>query len=444
MVSGILYAAISGWMENQIDNNLLLTATQVASVLYDPEDVLTPEDINLRLSSENLAAQRFLGDQLFFVRVLNRPDGYVVATSADNPVAITANARSAIAQFETLAFEDGESVSTDLRVYTLPLTYAPRYAVQVIVSLRNVREIQRDMLLMEGLLFALTVISAPLSGWFLASRALIPIRATARTAAEIHETDLTRRLDLAASDIELEQLGHTFNAMLDRIEGAFQRQRRFTADAAHELRTPLSIMQTGLEVTLSQERSAPQYRSALVTIQEEVQRLSKLTTTLLLLARADTHELPLVIESVQLTLLLHSVADQFRSLADDKRISLERAIAADLIVRGDEDRLIQVIFNLLDNALKYTPEGGTVRIMAEHSQHSVEIRVQDSGPGIPAGEQAHIFDRFYRVDQARNRRDGGFGLGLAIAKQIIELHGGSIQVKSETGQGAEFIVLLPL
>jgi heavy metal sensor kinase len=242
----------------------------------------------------------------------------------------------------------------------------------------------------------------------------------------------------------LEKLVQTFNAMLDRIEQAFQRQRQFTADAAHELRTPLSIMQTGLDVTLSQERSTSQYRSALVAVQEEVGRLSQLANTLLMLARADTRDLPLAMDRVNIALLLNAVADQFASLADDKHVTLERQISPNLFIHGDEDRLIQVVFNLLDNAVKYTPPAGKVRIVAGQNQGRMEIRIEDSGPGIPIAEQAHIFDRFYRVDHARNRSQGGFGLGLAIARQIVELHHGQIHVRSEPGHGTQLIVQLPL
>jgi len=445
IVSAVLYSAISSWLENQVDSNLLLTATQVSSVLYDAEDSkLVLEDINLQLSGGNIVTQSFLRDQLFFVRVVERSSGAIVADSADYHIPVTAQMRSPIARFDTVDFGDAENEVTAVRIYSLPLSYDPQFALQVGVSLGDTREIQGDMLGILGLLLAMTAIFAPLSGWFLASRALVPIRATARTAAEISETDLTRRLDLAASEVELERLVQTFNAMLDRIEGAFQRQRQFTADAAHELRTPLSIMQTGLDVTLSQERSATEYRAALTAVQEEVGRLSQLTNTLLMLARADSRVLPLAHDTVNLAALLNAVADQFASFAEDKHITLERQVAPHLLVQGDEDRLIQVALNLLDNAVKYTPPGGNVRVVAEPNHGWVEVRIEDSGPGIPLADQAHIFDRFYRVDHARNRSQGGFGLGLAIARQIVELHHGTIAVTSEPGGGAHFVVRLPL
>ncbi|MBC8171801.1 MAG: hypothetical protein H7X77_09010, partial [Anaerolineae bacterium] len=197
-------------------------------------------------------------------------------------------------------------------------------------------------------------------------------------------------------------------------------------------------------VTLSQERTGAEYRSTLLSVQEEVQRLAQLTSALLLLARTDAHELPLTLAAVNPGLLLNTIAEQFGSLAAEKNIRLECETFPDLTIRGDEDRLIQVIFNLMDNALKYTPAGGRVRIAMTHDQQRVKLMIEDSGPGIPIPEQGQIFERFYRVDHARSRSQGGLGLGLAIARRIVDLHKGTIQVISEPGCGARFIVTLPL
>jgi heavy metal sensor kinase len=445
IVSIVLFMAISTWLEGQVNNNLLLTANQIASVLYDPEDIQNPldvADVRLQLADNNIATQSFLRDRLFFVRLIDVSNGAILAASADYAVPVTPS-QMIKTHFETVAVpEDG--AAAEIRLYNLRLSYVPHIALQVGVSLEETREIQGDVLGILIVLLLVTGTLSPLSGWFLANRALVPIRATARTAAEINETDLTQRLDLASSEIELEQLVQTFNAMLDRIEQAFQRQRQFTADAAHELRTPLSIMQTGLDVTLSHSRSVSEYRSALVSIQEEVQRLSHLANTLLMLARADTRELPLELKEVDLCLLLNTVVEQFGSVADEKHITLTQEVAPSLRLEGDEDRLIQIIFNLIDNAVKYTPEGGRVRVSAQIIRQRVEIKVEDTGPGIPLEEQTRVFDRFYRMDTARNRNQGGFGLGLAIAKRIVDLHRGSIHVISAVGQGTQFVVTLPV
>jgi heavy metal sensor kinase len=445
VVSVVLYFAISTWLEDQVNRSLLLTATQVSSLLYDPEDIQNPldiADIRLQLTFDNIATKSFLRSQLFFVRLIDLSTRTVLATSTtyDVPVSYQPGSQTS---FATLSFfEHGQS--KELRVYTLPLSYAPRVALQVGVSLEAIREIQVDMRRILTVVMVVTGMSGLLTGWFLAIRALVPIRAMVHTAAKINETDLTQRLDMTTSEIELAQLMQTFNAMLDRLERAFQRQRQFTADAAHELRTPLSIMQTGLDVTLSQERSLPEYQAVLLSVQEEVQRLTHLANALLILARAETHELPLAMRTIDVSRLLDTLVEQFSSAAEEKHIRLRCEISSVLFIEGDEDRLIQVVFNLLDNALKYTPEGGEVRVIARRVEYVVKIEIQDTGPGIPVEEQVHIFDRFYRLDSARNRNRGGFGLGLAIAKHIVDLHHGTIRVDSESRQGTQFIISLPI
>ena len=445
VVSSLLYVAISTWLEDEVNNNLVLTANQIALVLYTPDDPKNPLDIvdaRLQLTNNNnLATQTFLRSQLFFVRLIDLSNNEVLASSADYnlPASQTPVMQT---RFDTVLFHENDK-SNEIRMYTLPLSYAPRFALQVGGSLAETREIQSDVLRILIVLLLFTGILAPLSGWFLANRALIPIRATARTAARINETDLTQRLDLAASEVELEHLVQTFNAMLDRLEHAFQRQRQFTADAAHELRTPLSIMQTGLEVTLSRARTASEYHDALASVQAEVLRLSQLANTLLMLARADSDDLPLKTLTVDLSLMLNTITEQFESLAAEKHISIESAIAPNLKLQGDEDQLIQVVSNLVDNAVKYSLTHGKVRIMANEHDNQVEISIEDTGPGISAAEQALIFDRFYRSDQSRNGNQASFGLGLAIVKRIVVLHNGSIRVVSQPGCGAKFIVTLP-
>ncbi|MBL8154034.1 MAG: heavy metal sensor histidine kinase [Anaerolineae bacterium] len=444
-VSLVLVVAISTWLEDQINNNLLLTANQIASVLYDPEDLQNPldvADVSLQMVDNSIATRSFLRDQRFFVRLLDTTTGEILAASADYAVPVNL-ARISDTHFETTVIPD-DGTAVEIRLYNLRLSYTTRIALQVGVSLQEMREIQGDVLRILSILLVMTGTLAALSGWFLANRALVPIRAMSRTAAEINATDLTQRLDLTSSEVELEQLVLTFNAMLDRLEQAFQRQRQFTADAAHELRTPLSIMQTSLDVTLSQPRSAEEYRSALLSVSEEVQRLSQLASILLMLARTDTLEQPLEVREVDLSQMLVTVTEQFASLADEKRIRLTHEIAPSLRLDGDEDQLIQIVFNLIDNAIKYTPEGGRVQVIARSIAQAVEIQVVDSGAGIPSEEHSRIFDRFYRMNAARNRNQGGFGLGLAIAKRIVDLHRGTIQMVSTLGQGTQFIVTLPL
>ncbi len=443
-MSGGVYIAISAWLENEVASNLMLTAAQVSAILYDPEEppyYLDIQDVRLQLTNSNIATQTFLRDQMFFIRLLDTTNRRLVDASADYAIPLPP-ALVQHAYFDTVWLRD-TGQHHELRVYTLPLSYTPGFALQVGVSLQATRGIQADMLRILVILVGVTVVLAPLGGWFLANRALIPIRATAKTAAEISETDLTRRMDLKSAELELQQLVQTFNAMLDRLEQAFLRQRQFTADAAHELRSPLSIIQTGLEVTLSQDRTAPEYRTVLVSLSEEVQRLSQLATTLLMLARAEMPTMASPWAALNLSDLLTVVVDQFMLLAAEKQLTITTDIPASLIMDGDETGLIQVMVNLLDNAVKYTPAGGQIAVMAQQTSSHIEFSVKDDGLGIPIEEQVPIFERFYRLDPARNRHQGGFGLGLAIAKKIVESHHGTIHVVSEPGQGALFVVQLP-
>jgi len=445
VISVLIYIAVSTWLADQVDGNLRVTAAQVAAVLYDPEDVQNPldiADVQLQfMDSASILTQTYLRDQQFFVRLVDTLGGLVIAASVNDAPAVGVELPLAT-RFETVNRAD-DTRATPMRVYTLRLSYAPEYALQVGISLADTRMIQSSVAGLLGVLVVVVVTLAPLSGWFLANRALVAIRATTQTAAEISASDLTGRLDLASADIELQQLVRTFNGMLDRIEGAFRRQRQFTADAAHELRTPLAIMQVNLEVTLTRERTAVDYQAVLASQLEEVERMAQLANTLLLFARADAPDMQLKSQDLDLSNLLDTVVDQFDRAAGDKHITLVRAIGSGLMVRGDEDRLIQVAFNLIDNAIKYTPHGGVVGVTAKNTETQVEFVITDTGVGIAADAHALIFERFYRVDRSRGSAHPGFGLGLAIVKEIVALHHGKITVSSAPGGGARFIVSLP-
>ncbi len=435
VLSAAFYSFTSNWLLTQLDQSLLTTAAQVAAALDDGEPMET-EDFQLGAGSA-----AFLRERRFFIRVIGRDMGVILDTSTSDDLPVTTQARRGSAGFETL---DAPSKAGSLiRVYTLPLENSQQLALQIGQSLDEVHQTQAQILRLLILMLGATALLALASGWFLAHRALIPVNAITRTARDIGEKDLSRRIVMPLPNDELGQLAQTFNGMLDRIEGAFQRQRQFTADAAHELRTPLSIMQTGLDVVLSQERTANHYRTALENMHEEVLRLSQLTTHLLTLARADAHTRTIEQRPVDLSLLLTTVADQVAVAAEQKQIAIQRDIPPSISIEADEDRLIQLALNLLENAVKYTPTGGSITVKLAQSSGQVFFSVVDTGVGISPQQLPHIFDRFYRVDRARSREQGGFGLGLAIAQQIAHLHGGEINVTSQVGVGTQFTVTLP-
>lgn len=295
--------------------------------------------------------------------------------------------------------------------------------------------------------FAITTPAALLAigviGIFLSNRALAPIARMTRTTREITAEDLSRRLDLNLPDDELGRLARTLDGMLDRLETAFIQQRQFTADASHELRTPLSILKGQVEVALSRQRTESEYREALENIGEQSERLISLVNSLLTLSRADAGEIPIEPERVELQALAEMTTAQLTHLANESGVSL-RSNGPDIAITADMTLMIQLLLNLLGNAIEHTPEGGSVEVSWQPAGNIVELTVRDTGSGIPLEHLPHVFDRFYRVDTARSRDRGGAGIGLSISRWIVESHGGTIEVDSTLNQGTTVIVRLPV
>jgi heavy metal sensor kinase len=334
-----------------------------------------------------------------------------------------------------------------IRVYTAPVYHGGQVVgiVQLGLSLDDVQQTLAAFRWILILALPVTLALASGGGLFLASRALRPVDQITRAARVISAHDLSQRLNLDLPDDELGHLARTFDAMIARLDEAFRRQRRFTADASHELRTPLTIIKGDLSLALARPRDADYYYQVLAEVDEEVDQMSRLVERLLALARADAEGLTLHRQAVDLSALLADLIEQTRPLAEAKGLTLTAQIAPDLTASLDPDAVTQVVLNLLENAIKYTPSG-RVRLSAHLTRpdsSEVLIAISDSGPGIPAEHLPHIFDRFYRVDRARSRELGGAGLGLAIAKQFVEVHGGTIRVESTPGKGSEFRFTLP-
>jgi two-component system heavy metal sensor histidine kinase CusS len=280
-------------------------------------------------------------------------------------------------------------------------------------------------------------------GYLLARQALAPVDRLVAMAQEITSTRLDRRLDIANPGDELGRLAHTLNDMIARLERSFDEIRRFTADAAHELRTPLASMRTEIEVALRSPRSPDRDELVWESLLEEIDRLTRLVAQLLYLCREDaglpaSQRLPLRLVEIVL-----DVTNHLQILAKEKGLTLEVASLPPSVVRGDSDRLRQLFWNVLDNAVTYTPAGGAIRVWAELSADRARVFVTDSGIGIPARQLSRVFDRFYRVDSARGGASDGTGLGLAICRAIAEAHGGTIAIESEPGNGCALTVELP-
>lgn len=286
---------------------------------------------------------------------------------------------------------------------------------------------------------------AALVGYWMSRRALSPVDALVQTARSIGGANLGDRLQKLETGDELQRLADTLNEMLDRIETAFRGITQFTADASHELRTPVSLIRTEAELALRRSRSEAEYKESLNHILFEAERTTSLIEQLLELARADAGREALEIQTVDLRQILHSVVLPWQQVSAARDLKFATAIdERATLVMGDEALLRRLSEILLDNAFKYTPSPGFVRLSLEQNGESAVIVVQDSGPGIDPEDQAKIFERFYRVDKARSRAQGGTGLGLAIAQWIVSQHHGKISVESRLGEGATFRVEVPL
>jgi two-component system, OmpR family, heavy metal sensor histidine kinase CusS len=315
--------------------------------------------------------------------------------------------------------------------------------VQAATSLTSIDQELTELLTVLLLSGPLALIGALGGGYVLARKALAPVDRIVQTADQITATRLDQRIDVRDSDDELGRLARTLNGMIARLERSFEEVRRFTADAAHELRTPIAVLRNEAEVALRLPRQPEQYRSVLEDQLEELERLSRLAERLLFLCREDAGLVPMSRELVRLDEVVEDATEHMHVVAEEKGVGLAADPSVPCPVRGDEDQLRRLLFNLLDNAIKFTPAGGTVTVECVRVDAQVRIVVTDTGIGIPCEHLPHVFQRFYRVDPARGREVEGSGLGLAIARSIAEAHGGAIGIESTVGVGTRAILTLP-
>lgn len=291
----------------------------------------------------------------------------------------------------------------------------------------------------------LVLILASLGGYWMSRRALAPVDEIIQAARSIGVHSLSERLSVPRTGDELERLASTLNEMLGRLEAAVQRIIRFTADASHELRTPVSVIRTNAEVTLRKSRTETDYREALQQILEQSEEVSRLIEQLLDLARADSGAAALSIVRADLREPVEKASRHVRVLADAKQVKTSTKIPdAPVGVQGDPAALERLFLILLDNAVKFTPAGGEIDVQLYARDGAAIVEVHDTGIGVAQEELDHIFERFYQADRSRARGNGGSGLGLAIGRWIAQSHGGSLSAESETGKGSTFRVSLPL
>ena len=301
----------------------------------------------------------------------------------------------------------------------------------------NLRHIRSVLALSLPLVFVLT----GATGWMLAQGSLRPIQEIIRTARRIGAATLGETIPTTGSGDELDQLATTLNEMMQRIRAGLERMRRFTANVAHQLRTPLAGLRNQIEVTLEYERSGDEYRRVLEGMLNEGERLSEVISAMLQLARSEEGLEPERLVPNRMRPILEEVIEFFAPLAHEQGIELRAGEIADGIVMGDASWLFQLFSNLTANGIQYTPSGGRVEISAAQRDGRITVRVSDTGPGIPADQVPHVFERFTRGDGSGS--GPGFGLGLAIAQEIARAHRGRIEVETEVGKGASFVVDLP-
>jgi heavy metal sensor kinase len=342
-------------------------------------------------------------------------------------------------------YEDSAIETTPVRFLSQRVVVNGKpYTVQVAAPVGEIllalRRFQWTLLLSIPLLLAI----ASGAGYWISRRALEPVDRITRAARSISIQNLSDRLETPSTGDELQRLSETLNEMLARLDGAVRRMMQFTADASHELRAPIALIRTTAEVSLRKERSAADYQEAMTQVLAESEKMSHLVESLLLLARADSGADGLRMEPIDMAASAREACDEGRTLAAAKQIRMDADIPAHPVtIQGDAQAIRRLFLILIDNAVKYTPAGGWVRVGVEPRDGVVVGTVSDSGIGIAEADLPHVFDRFWRADKVRSREMGGSGLGLSIAKWIAARHGGVIEVASAVGQGSVFRVLAP-
>jgi two-component system OmpR family sensor kinase len=444
--SGALYSVLAFSLYNEVDRTLETRAGEVQRGVDAALQVQS--DIRLLLIRGRfvLPSANVFATPGTYVQIMT-PDGTVVSSSenlGNQSLAVDSSALDRVKD-DNSVFSNSVVSGVPLRTYIAPLMARDQIVGAIVVaqSIQPVLDTLRRLgtLLVIGIVGGLAF--ASIIGALLARSALAPIDRMTQSAHGIAKAgDLTRRVDQPKTRDEVGRLASTFNEMLGRIEELFRSQQRFVADMSHELRSPLTTIRGNLDLLKRGAFENDEERDAsLMAIDSESARMQRMVQDLLLLAQADAG-VEIRKRPVELDTLLLDVYRQTRMTTKGVKVSLGNEDQAQVL--GDPDRLKQLFINLVDNAIKYTPNGGEVTLSFERDTEWVRVAIADTGPGIPEQDLPKIFDRFYRVDKARARENGGTGLGLSIVKWIVDAHGGKIAVKSNLGKGTTFTVWLPL
>ena len=444
LFSVLLNYFLSKRLYESVDNSLTVSATVVST------------SATMRLTSSPLPGLNEFFDQ--FLREGNLNKFYRIYDGSGSVGSRSGNISASEFPLSGTAYADAlkgnNSYETfkvggkhPIRVITMPVMVNDKLVnlVQVGTSLQAVQETLRNLKIILFTAVPSVLIFAALFARFMARRALKPISRIIDTARDIGQgQELSKRIPVLKIKDELGQLALTFNEMMNRLENSFKQVRQFSSDASHELRTPLTVLKGQNELILSKLRKPEEYQEVISSNLEEINYMSKVLEDLFLLSKSDENQVRLDCKQFNLKPLVEEVCKHAEVLAEEKNIKIIIAFLEAVQVKGDEVRLRQMSWNILQNGIKYTQCGGELKVSLQNDGEFALMTIQDTGIGIPEEDLGFIFNRFYRVDKARSRDEGGSGLGLSICRQIAEAHKGTIEVESKLGVGTRFKIRIPL
>ena len=443
LLGAATFYGLQHYLRSNLDDSLSRRSKQVEQILTqapaDATDSWIAHEVETRVAPEFNSR---------FVRITRVPGGLVYRSGApadrsfDSSMIRVTDLRSTAANGLS---NTGADRNQHLMIRVTPVASASgHYRVEFGVSIQSYEEVLSRLLDLLGLLLPVLIVCAAAGGFWLVNRALRPVDQLSQTAEQMSLQNLTWRIPVSRSGDALERLSISLNNMLGRLRDSLQTSRRFLADASHELRTPLTVIKGELqELTHDVHLDQDEVRERVGSVLEEVARLEGLVSGLLVLSRLDAGEPHGDWVDVNLAELAASTAEQMRLIAEDRGIALDLTALQKAVIQADRARIKQIVVNLLDNAIRFTPRGGSVSLRTAADESGSVLEISDTGIGIPAASVAHVFDRFFRVDEGRSREDGGAGLGLSIVKSICTAHGAEICVESCLDNGSCFRVRFP-
>lgn len=417
-------------LSEAIDKYLLREANE--EILYE---------VDQKLPSRDREVIKKFGDEYFEVLDSN---GEVLITSLNAKIQrwpldkeLMLKAFKGMPQFATILFR-----GANYRTLYFPIS--GEKVLRVALSLREIEEAMARLRHLFFIFFPFIIAISSTVSWFLSGRAVAPVVKMKELASQVREGRLGRRIEMETKGQEIDDLVVMFNEMLDGIQRSVEAQKRFTSAVSHEVRSPLTSLRGSIEVALRKSRTPEEYEDLLKTNLSDIIRLSKITDNLLFFSKADNNILELRKQWFEVSHLLSGIVERLKYNAATCGITISESYQEGIEMNADLDLLEQAFSNIIDNAIKYTPSGGTVEVTARKEDSSIVISVSDTGIGIPKDEIGQIFERFYRVSKERSRKSGGTGLGLSIAHWVIQAHDGKIAVKSTMGVGSNFITSFPV